>query len=216
MRPQAGSLASEGGATHIQHVTDISEHQGSWVLDHLALPDHPVHAVHLGWALGGRRDATFQCLRSVPDASVPCSVAGSIELSPVMQQWVYDTAADVWWSCCARRKLRWTFDLRGIGELYASYEEASFWPFLSAPTQGIRVAFVRAQHSSYAWSGADLDRLRAYGHAVHFLPNAGARAQAPLLPRASSDAPAAPCPLCHRIPQCPLLVPCPAKQLPTS
>ena len=58
--------------------------------------------------------------------------------------------------------------------MYASYEDASFWPFLSAPTQGIRVDFVRAQHSSYAWSLADLDRLRVYGHRVHLLPNAGA------------------------------------------
>ena len=74
------------------------------------------------------------------------------------------------------RSLRWTFDLKGIGDMYASYEEASFWPFLSAPSQGIRVDFVRAQNSSYVWSVADLERLRAYGHSVHFLPNAGALA----------------------------------------
>ena len=58
--------------------------------------------------------------------------------------------------------------------MYASFEEASFWPFLSAPSQGIRIDFVRAQNSSYVWSAADLERLHAYGHSVHLLPNAGA------------------------------------------
>ena len=63
----------------------------------------------------------------------------------------------------------WSFDLKGIGEMYRSYEARSFWPFLSAPTQGIHIHFVRAQHSSYNWTRADLDRLAAYGHGVHTL-----------------------------------------------
>ena len=71
------------------------------------------------------------------------------------------------------RQMQWSFDLAGVTEMYASYEDASFWPFLSAPTQGICVDFVRAQQSSYIWSLADMDRLRAYGHRVHLLPNAG-------------------------------------------
>ena len=33
----------------------------------------------------------------------------------------------------------WSFDLKGIGEMYRSYEARSFWPFLSAPTQGIHI-----------------------------------------------------------------------------
>ena len=73
----------------------------------------------------------------------------------------------------APRKCLWSFDLNGIGEMYRSYESHSFWPFLSAPTQGICVTFVRAQHSSYQWSDADLDRLAAYGHCVHILSDAG-------------------------------------------
>ena len=67
----------------------------------------------------------------------------------------------------------WSFDLKGIGEMYRSYEAHSFWPFLSAPTQGIHINFVRAQHSSYNWTRADLDRLAAYGHGVHTLVEAG-------------------------------------------
>ena len=57
--------------------------------------------------------------------------------------------------------------------MYRSYETHSFWPFLSAPTPGIHVDFIRAQHSSYHWSKADLDRLAAYGHGVYTLADAG-------------------------------------------
>jgi hypothetical protein len=77
------------------------------------------------------------------------------------------------YDCVPCRNLSWTFDLEGIAELYASYEEASFWPFLSAPTQGIEVDFVRAENSNYTWPIGDLDRLTAYGHRVHLLQHAG-------------------------------------------
>ena len=83
----------------------------------------------------------------------------------------------------ALRECLWSFDLNGIGELYRSFELHSFWPFLSAPTQGIRVNFVRAQHSSYHWSEADLDRLRAYGHCMHTLSDAGLPAVALISPQ---------------------------------
>ena len=84
-------------------------------------------------------------------------------------------AMTAWHQCCENcdRKFQWSFDLEGIGEMYRSYESRSFWPFLSAPTQGIYVTFVRAQHSSYFWSKADLDRLAAYGHGMHTLGDAG-------------------------------------------
>ena len=78
------------------------------------------------------------------------------------------------------RKSLWSFDLQGIGEMYRSYESHSFWPFLSAPTQGIHVNFVRAQQSSYHWTKADLDRLTAYGHGVHTLSDAGKPRRLPL------------------------------------
>ena len=71
------------------------------------------------------------------------------------------------------RKLSWTIDMKGISEMYASYEALSYWPFLSAPTQGIRVDFVRAENSSYVWPTDDIERLKAYGHRVHHLSQAG-------------------------------------------
>ncbi len=71
------------------------------------------------------------------------------------------------------RKLSWTIDMKGIAEMYESYESLSYWPFLSAPTQGIKVDFVRAENSSYVWPMDDVERLKAYGHRVHHLPQAG-------------------------------------------
>ncbi len=74
-----------------------------------------------------------------------------------------------------RRGLTWTFDLTGIGEMYASYEATSLWPFLRRPAQGVRVSFVRAEGSNYRWAGGDEQRISALGHDVHLLRQAGAR-----------------------------------------
>lgn len=74
----------------------------------------------------------------------------------------------------ARRGLTWTFDLAGIGEMYASYEATSLWPFLRRPVAGARVSFVRAEGSNYRWAGGDEQRITALGHDVHLLRRAGA------------------------------------------
>jgi hypothetical protein len=71
------------------------------------------------------------------------------------------------------RRLTWTFDLSGIQEMYRSYEESSLWPFLLSPVQGIRLNFVKAEHSSFRWGGSDEERIRGAGHGVHLLRNAG-------------------------------------------
>ena len=66
------------------------------------------------------------------------------------------------------------FDLAGIGEMYASYEATSLWPFLRRPVAGARVSFVRAEGSNYRWAGGDEQRITALGHDVHLLRQAGA------------------------------------------
>ncbi|KAK9812876.1 hypothetical protein WJX72_005084 [[Myrmecia] bisecta] len=71
------------------------------------------------------------------------------------------------------RRLTWSFDLAGIHEMYVSYETTSLWPFLQNPPNGVRVNFVKAADSNFRWAGHDEDRLRALGHNVHLLSNAG-------------------------------------------
>lgn len=69
--------------------------------------------------------------------------------------------------------LVWSFDLNGIADMYTSYERKSHWQLLEAPPQGLSVHFVRAEHSSFRWAGGDAERIKALGHAVHLLRDAG-------------------------------------------
>lgn len=66
----------------------------------------------------------------------------------------------------------WTFDLKGIQDLYRSYEESDLWPFLLSPALGISVKFVRAERSTFTWAG-DEERIRSAGHEVHLLRDSG-------------------------------------------
>lgn len=69
--------------------------------------------------------------------------------------------------------LAWTFDLAGIAELFQSYEESSLWDFLSRPSKGISVHFVRAESSAFRWDGPDEGQIKSLGHAVHLLQHSG-------------------------------------------
>lgn len=69
--------------------------------------------------------------------------------------------------------LTWGFDLSGIAQMFRSYETADLWPLLAAPADGVSVSFVKAERSTFRWGGSDEARIRALGHAVHELPNAG-------------------------------------------
>lgn len=73
----------------------------------------------------------------------------------------------------ASGNLVWTFDLQGISSMYESYENKSHWELLEQPPQGLSVHFVRAEHSSFRWSGGTAERIKALGHAVHLLRDAG-------------------------------------------
>lgn len=69
--------------------------------------------------------------------------------------------------------LTWKIDLEAIQKLYRSYENTNLWPLLENPADGIKISFVRAERSSFRWSGQDQDLIRAYGHQVHLLRNSG-------------------------------------------
>ncbi|GAX86583.1 hypothetical protein CEUSTIGMA_g13991.t1 [Chlamydomonas eustigma] len=69
--------------------------------------------------------------------------------------------------------LTWSFDLDGIRDLYRSYEATNLYPLLESPPLGLRLDFVKAEHSSFRWSGGDEEKIMQYGHRVHLLPGAG-------------------------------------------
>ncbi|KIY92423.1 hypothetical protein MNEG_15540 [Monoraphidium neglectum] len=65
--------------------------------------------------------------------------------------------------------LTWSFDLDGIADMYASYEDTDLWDLLQAPPQGLRVDFVKATRSTFRWEGGAEGRIAALGHRVHAL-----------------------------------------------
>eukprot|EP00879_Flechtneria_rotunda_P003292 GHRR01003517.1.p1 GENE.GHRR01003517.1~~GHRR01003517.1.p1 ORF type:complete len:389 (+),score=86.25 GHRR01003517.1:211-1377(+) len=69
--------------------------------------------------------------------------------------------------------MRWTFDLDGIAELYDSYEATNLWDLLQSPPEGLHLDFVRAERSHFRWEGGVADDIKALGHKVHLLKDAG-------------------------------------------
>jgi pimeloyl-ACP methyl ester carboxylesterase len=64
----------------------------------------------------------------------------------------------------------WAFDLDGIAEMYASYERTDLWSMLEQQPRGLRVHFVRAEHSAFVWTDEVVERLEELGADVHLLP----------------------------------------------
>lgn len=69
-------------------------------------------------------------------------------------------------------QLDWTFDLKGINELYGSYEQCDLWPMLETQPKGLQVDFVRAERSAFVWTDDDVERIHQHGARVNFLPDA--------------------------------------------
>eukprot|EP00197_Chlamydomonas_leiostraca_P007015 CAMPEP_0202858464 /NCGR_PEP_ID=MMETSP1391-20130828/988_1 /ASSEMBLY_ACC=CAM_ASM_000867 /TAXON_ID=1034604 /ORGANISM="Chlamydomonas leiostraca, Strain SAG 11-49" /LENGTH=353 /DNA_ID=CAMNT_0049537387 /DNA_START=225 /DNA_END=1286 /DNA_ORIENTATION=+ len=143
-----------------------------WVLD--SLPGE----VRSGLADGRDRPADLiQHLRAMPlplasraDVTAQLERAG---FSTAVARWAATSTRPLPGSPSSTHNLGWSFDLAGIQQLYASYEATCMWPLLEAPPQGLKLDFVKAQHSTFRWGGGDEARISALGHRVHVLPDAG-------------------------------------------
>lgn len=71
------------------------------------------------------------------------------------------------------RKLVWGLDLAGIADMYESYEQANLWSFITNTPEGLRVSFVKAEHSTFRWAGPEQAVISSHGHAVHTLHKSG-------------------------------------------
>ena len=71
------------------------------------------------------------------------------------------------------RKLVWALDLNGVADMYESYETANLWSFITNTPEGLRVSFVRAEHSTFRWAGPEQAVISSHGHAVHTLHKSG-------------------------------------------
>ena len=57
--------------------------------------------------------------------------------------------------------------------MYESYESANLWSFITNTPEGLRVSFVKAEHSTFRWAGPEQAVISSHGHAVHTLHKSG-------------------------------------------
>ncbi|XP_027912070.1 abhydrolase domain-containing protein C22H12.03-like isoform X2 [Vigna unguiculata] len=76
----------------------------------------------------------------------------------------------------------WVFDLRGIAEMYQSYEETNLWQLVEDVPRGVHMNFLKAERSLHRWALEDLRRIHAAeevaaeeggGVEMHVLEDAG-------------------------------------------
>ncbi|KAL5559852.1 hypothetical protein UlMin_036063 [Ulmus minor] len=76
----------------------------------------------------------------------------------------------------------WVFDLKGISEMYHSYEETNLWKVVEDVPRGVHVNFLKAERSLHRWALEDIQRIHAAeevaseeggGVEMHVLEDAG-------------------------------------------
>lgn len=81
----------------------------------------------------------------------------------------------------------WVFDLKGITEMFKSYEETNLWKIVENVPRGVHINFLKAERSLHRWALEDLQRIHvaeeqaseeAAGVEMHVLEDAGHWVQA--------------------------------------
>lgn len=81
----------------------------------------------------------------------------------------------------------WVFDLKGIAEMFKSYEATNLWKIVENVPRGVHVNFLKAERSLHRWALEDLQRIHAAeevasdeaaGVEMHVLEDAGHWVQA--------------------------------------
>lgn len=76
----------------------------------------------------------------------------------------------------------WVFDLKGIAELYQSYEDTNLWKVVEDVPRGVHIDFLRAERSLHRWALEDMCRIHVAeeqaaegggGVEMHVLEDAG-------------------------------------------
>lgn len=61
-------------------------------------------------------------------------------------------------------QMTWIFDVKGIYDMYLSYKQTNYWPFLESPPKGMDVGIVRAENSD-RWYPSILSQLEKLAEA---------------------------------------------------
>ncbi|KAL7118328.1 hypothetical protein ACP275_03G129400 [Erythranthe tilingii] len=76
----------------------------------------------------------------------------------------------------------WVFDLKGIAEMYQSYEDTNLWKLVEDVPRGVHINFLKAERSLHRWALEDLRRIHVAeeqaaqegaGVEMHVLEDAG-------------------------------------------
>ncbi|KAL0314066.1 UNVERIFIED_CONTAM: protein ABHD11 [Sesamum angustifolium] len=76
----------------------------------------------------------------------------------------------------------WVFDLKGIADMYQSYEETNLWKLVEDVPRGVHINFLKAERSLHRWALEDLRRIHVAeeqaaeeggGVEMHVLEDAG-------------------------------------------
>lgn len=97
-------------------------------------------------------------------------------------QWVVTNLRPTSTSGSSSSSFSWVFDLKGISEMYQSYEETNLWKVVEDVPRGVHVNFLKAERSLHRWALEDLQRIHAAeelaaeeggGVEMHVLEDAG-------------------------------------------
>ncbi|MCO5561084.1 hypothetical protein L7F22_014705 [Adiantum nelumboides] len=65
----------------------------------------------------------------------------------------------------SNEQMTWIFDAEGIYDMYLSYKQTDYWPFLECPPKGLDIGIVRAEKSD-RWHPSLLSKLEGLGTAI--------------------------------------------------
>ncbi|XP_027361697.1 protein ABHD11 isoform X2 [Abrus precatorius] len=97
-------------------------------------------------------------------------------------QWVVTNLRPTNSSGSQSSSFSWVFDLKGIAEMYQSYEETNLWKIVEDVPRGVHMNFLKAERSLHRWALEDLQRIHAAeelaaeeggGVEMHVLEDAG-------------------------------------------
>ncbi|KAL0555780.1 hypothetical protein IC582_004277 [Cucumis melo] len=97
-------------------------------------------------------------------------------------QWVVTNLRPIGPHSSSSSGFSWAFDLKGIAEMYHSYEETNLWKIVEDVPRGVHINFLKAERSLHRWALEDIRRIHAAeelaveeggGVEMHVLEDAG-------------------------------------------
>ncbi|KAL8485804.1 hypothetical protein ACS0TY_027913 [Phlomoides rotata] len=128
-----------------------------WVLD--ATPgkvragadgdDHPAELI----SFLSRLPKEVSSKRDVVDALVQDCFSNDVA------QWVVTNLQPTKINGASSSSFSWIFDLKGIAEMYQSYEDTNLWKLVEDVPRGVHINFLKAERSLHRWALEDLRRI---------------------------------------------------------